>query len=163
MLSLYDMAALMNLEPSDNLYCEPFPIDDETCILRFANTEDATVVHLKIERFKMISGGIIMWHGLLANIPADYALCDGNNGTPDLRDKFVRGSANGVDPGGVGGAINHNHTFTGDGHNHILQLGTDIAFGNDVNSVTDQNAATGTTDNEDGRPPFYDVAYIMKL
>lgn len=163
MLSLYDMAALLNLEPSYHLFCEPFPIDDETCILRFANTEDATVIHLKIERFKMISGGIIMWHGLLANIPADYALCDGDNGTPDLRDKFVRGSADGVDPGGVGGAVNHNHDFTTDGHVHNLEMGVEVAGGAVWAKRTTGSVDTGTTELKDGRPPFYDVAYIMKL
>lgn len=111
----------------------------------------------------MIQGGIIMWHGTLANIPAEYALCDGTNGTPDLRDKFVVGSANGVDPGGVGGAVNHNHTFTGDGHSHTFHVGTGVAAGTDIYGYTTIDPAIGTTDNEDGRPPFYEIAYIMKL
>ena len=34
-------------------------------------------------------GGIIMWSGKIANIPTNYALCNGSNGTPDLRNKFV--------------------------------------------------------------------------
>ena len=34
-------------------------------------------------------GGIIMWSGIIADIPATYQLCDGTNGTPDLRNKFV--------------------------------------------------------------------------
>jgi hypothetical protein len=35
-------------------------------------------------------GGIIMWYGYV--IPKDWALCDGNNGTPDLTDRFIIGS-----------------------------------------------------------------------
>ncbi len=35
-------------------------------------------------------GGIIMWSG--ANAPAGWQLCDGTNGTPDLRGRFVLGS-----------------------------------------------------------------------
>ena len=34
-------------------------------------------------------GGIIMWSGKIADIPTNYALCNGSNGTPDLRNKFV--------------------------------------------------------------------------
>ena len=35
------------------------------------------------------SGGIIMWSGSIATIPAGWYLCDGRNGTPDLRGRFV--------------------------------------------------------------------------
>ena len=38
------------------------------------------------------SGLIAMWKGSVATIPAGWALCDGSNGTPDLRDKFVVGA-----------------------------------------------------------------------
>ena len=34
-------------------------------------------------------GGIIMWSGTIASIPAGWVLCDGANGTPDLTDKFI--------------------------------------------------------------------------
>ena len=37
-------------------------------------------------------GGIIMWSGTVASIPANWALCDGNNSTPDLRDRFIVGA-----------------------------------------------------------------------
>lgn len=35
------------------------------------------------------SGGIMMWSGTIASIPAGWALCNGANGTPDLTDKFI--------------------------------------------------------------------------
>ncbi len=54
-------------------------------------------------------GGILMWAGLLADIPANYALCDGGGGRPDLRSKFILGWAAGVDPGGTGGSTQHKH------------------------------------------------------
>ena len=38
------------------------------------------------------SGGIILWSGSVASIPSGWYLCDGNNSTPDLRDKFVVGA-----------------------------------------------------------------------
>ena len=53
-----------------------------------------------------------MWAGTVASIPAGFALCDGQNGTPDLRDRFVRGAAAGQNPGATGGAATHSHGFT---------------------------------------------------
>lgn len=50
-------------------------------------------------------GGIIMWSGSIASIPADWALCDGTNGTPDLRDKFVVGAGSAYNVGDAGGRI----------------------------------------------------------
>lgn len=35
------------------------------------------------------SGAIAIWSGSTASIPSGWVLCDGNNGTPDLRDRFV--------------------------------------------------------------------------
>jgi hypothetical protein len=55
------------------------------------------------------AGAIVLWSGLLANIPSGWALCDGTLGTPDLRSRFVKGTAAGVDPGGTGGAATHTH------------------------------------------------------
>jgi hypothetical protein len=55
------------------------------------------------------AGAIILWSGLLENIPAGFALCDGTNGTPDLRGRFVKGAAADVDPGATGGAATHTH------------------------------------------------------
>lgn len=37
-------------------------------------------------------GAIIMWYGTIANIPTGWTLCDGTNGTPDLRNRFVIGA-----------------------------------------------------------------------
>lgn len=58
------------------------------------------------------SGLICMWGGLVANIPTGWLLCNGANGTPDLRDRFIKGAATGADPGGTGGAATHGHTTT---------------------------------------------------
>jgi hypothetical protein len=43
-------------------------------------------------------GAIAMWHGLFASIPTGWVLCDGSNGTPDLRDKMIRAAAGDVAP-----------------------------------------------------------------
>jgi hypothetical protein len=31
-----------------------------------------------------------MYNGLLNNIPVGWVICDGTNGTPDLRGRFIR-------------------------------------------------------------------------
>lgn len=49
-----------------------------------------------------------------------WAVCDGTQGTPDLRDTFIRGASATEDAGGTGGADTHTHVFTGTGHTHPL-------------------------------------------
>jgi len=110
----------------------------------------------------MISGGIIMWSGAVVDIPLGYVLCDGANGTPDLRDKFLVGAGNGYAVGANGGNVNHNHNFTGDGHSHIMVPPDNLPIGTDAPGTISSTPATGTTDNGDGRPPYYALAYIMK-
>ena len=50
------------------------------------------------------SGGIIMWSGAINDIPVGWALCDGSNGTPDLRDRFIVGAGRDYSVGNTGGA-----------------------------------------------------------
>lgn len=54
-------------------------------------------------------GFIAMWSGAIVNIPVGWRLCDGTNGTPNLRDRFVVGAGTTYAVGAVGGAVNHNH------------------------------------------------------
>lgn len=56
--------------------------------------------------FSVPSGGIIMWSGSIATIPTGWFLCNGSNGTPDLRNRFIVGAS--VDNAGVS-----NTTITG--------------------------------------------------
>ena len=49
-------------------------------------------------------GIICMWSGNVNNIPTGWALCNGNNGTPDLRDRFIVGAGNNYAIGNTGGA-----------------------------------------------------------
>ena len=80
-------------------------------------------------------GGIIMWSGSVAQAEAltNWAICDGQNGTPDLRDKFVLGvgSSAAASTANQGDTNNnnsitlsegqmpaHNHNITDNGHTH---------------------------------------------
>ena len=72
-------------------------------------------------------GGIIMWSGAANAIPQGWALCDGANGTPNLRDRFVVGAGSATYPvGKTGGAASHtltvnempSHTHPQNAHKH---------------------------------------------
>lgn len=52
-------------------------------------------------------GMIVLWSGAVANIPAKWSLCNGANGTPDLRDKFVVGAGSTYSVGAAGGAASN--------------------------------------------------------
>jgi len=75
----------------------------------------------------MPAGGIIMWSGATADVPAGWNLCDGTNGTPDLRNKFLVGAGSTYSVGDTGGSANatlvsHTHTasVTDPGHTHTI-------------------------------------------
>lgn len=55
-------------------------------------------------------GLIAMWSGASNAIPTGWALCNGANGTPDLRNRFVIGAGSTYAVGATGGATSHTHT-----------------------------------------------------
>ena len=65
--------------------------------------------HLKAQA-GVPQGIIAMWSGAVNNIPGGWALCDGTNGTPNLRDRFIVGAGSTYAPGATGGANTHTHT-----------------------------------------------------
>lgn len=111
---------------------------------------------------KVPSGGIIIWSGSLVTIPNKFVLCDGNNGTPDLRDKFVIGAEGAYAVDASGGNTTHTHDFTGSGHNHALASGEGVAAGINLSASTGSQSGTGTTNPGSSLPPYYALCYIMK-
>ena len=82
-------------------------------------------------------GLIAMWSGSVANIPSGWALCNGQNGTPDLRNRFVVGAGSSYTVGATGGANSvtlttaqmpaHGHSGTAasaGGHSHSASTGS---------------------------------------
>lgn len=66
--------------------------------------------------YSVPSGGIIIWSGSQAAIPTGWFLCNGANGTPDLRDRFVVGAGNSYAVGASGGSkdaivVSHSHSM----------------------------------------------------
>jgi len=106
----------------------------------------------------------MLWSGAIVDIPDGWALCDGTQGTPDLTDQFVVGAGDSYTVDETGGSVNHTHSFTGDGHTHSWGFGDPkMVMGLEGSFRLMPNSVTGTTDSEDGRPPYYALAYIMKL
>lgn len=56
--------------------------------LRGMRTELTTSIN-SIEKLPI--GSIIPFFGNIGSIPANWSICDGSNGTPDLRDRFIQG------------------------------------------------------------------------
>ena len=90
------------------------------------------------------TGGIIMWSGATSAIPSGWVLCDGQNSTPDLRNKFIVGASAGtgdtsypgVSPGATGGSANatlvtHSHTINN--HTHSFSATTNNPGDHDHN------------------------------
>ncbi len=72
-------------------------------------------------------GSIVIWNGLYADIPTNYQLCDGTNGTPNLANRFIYGTTTEGDIGTVGGSadtqiVGHSHTVT---HSHAVTIASD--------------------------------------
>jgi len=59
-------------------------------------------------------GVVAMWSGSVADLPLQWALCDGVNGTPDLRGRFLVGTDD--DTGEIGGQTTHEHTMAPHAH-----------------------------------------------
>ena len=92
-------------------------------------------------------GGIIMWSGTIAAIPSGWALCNGSNGTPDLRNTFVIGAHS--DSSGAKTTVTGSATQSGGdkdavliAHKHDIEVLTD-AGGGSPNGTVDQNPTAG--------------------
>jgi hypothetical protein len=84
------------------------------------------------------TGIISLWSGSVASVPSGWYLCDGSNGTPDLRDRFVVGAGSTYAVAATGGSANatlvsHTHTATSvvtdPGHLHTFSARGDDGQG----------------------------------
>jgi len=72
-------------------------------------------------------GMIMMWSGSIGTIPLGWALCNGSNGTPDLRDRFVVGAGSSWAPGDTGGAASELFTTIAGGAHTPVAQGTTLS------------------------------------
>jgi len=138
------------------------------------------------------SGLIAIWSGAVGAIPSGWYLCNGQNGTPDLRDSFVIGAGNSYAVGATGGSkdaivVSHTHTATSTstvtdpGHFHSggvasytnpANTGGGSASGGVSNTGTAStgitvatsttNATAGVSGTNANLPPYYALAFIQK-
>ena len=131
------------------------------------------------------SGCILLWSGSTGSIPAGWYLCNGSNGTPDLRDRFIVGAGNSYAVNATGGTadavvVAHTHTATvsDPGHNHTYIFDNGVPGGDTPQSgfrgaqnnntstsftgISVTNATTGVSGTNANLPPYYALAYIMK-
>lgn len=109
-------------------------------------------------------GVIQLWSGSAGSIPPGWVLCDGNNGTLDLRDRFIRGAGGTDTPGTTGGTSGHTHNFTTPTHTMYMPFGSDLTNAAPVSDkMVISGADSGTTMAFTPPPPFYSLCYVMYL
>lgn len=128
----------------------------------------------EIER-SIPAGVVLAWHGSENNIPSGWALCNGQNGTPDLRDRFVLGASSSHVVGEKGGSDSHiitveempAHTHSESG---VTQTESDVGgslFSGGENILTPssdiETGSAGEGNPMSIMPPYYALLYIMKM
>ncbi len=94
-----------------------------------------------------ISGMIMMWSGSVASIPSGWVLCNGSNGTPDLRNRFVVGAGSTYSVAATGGSadaivVSHTHTGTTGGQSQNHQHGYTVYSSGGGAQITPYTRAT---------------------
>ena len=141
-------------------------------------TSDANGIGTWVSSGGVPSGTILIWSGAISAIPAGFVICDGNNSTPNLTDRFVihadadaAGTRNVGDTGGeqthvlttaelashTHGMPDHYFVTGGNQYNRHLTSGT--------NTKTNSQGSTdaeGSDTAHQNMPKFYALAYIMK-
>jgi hypothetical protein len=136
-------------------------------------------------------GAIIMWSGSTGSVPNGWVLCDGSNGTPNLRDRFIVGAGSAYGVNSTGGSATttltvpnlpaHTHDFSDGYYIESTGTGTPISPGGSINvgssltgsALTDTDnqflyyrntttASTGSATSFSILPPYYALAFIMK-
>lgn len=129
---------------------------------------------------------IVNWSGTIANIPNGYTLSDGDESSPNILGKFIKGANDSSELGNTGGSDNAHthtadaHTHTQSAHDHTGSLAncstTGVSVGaaggtgwKGAHSHTFTPSATGTNQNttitvntEVNLPPYYKMAFIMQ-
>ena len=122
------------------------------------------------------TGVIVLWSGAANAIPSGYVLCDGNNSTPDLRDRFLVGAGNSYSVGDTGGSntatdtVNISASFSGQTSNDtgpVNNSSNKSLYSAGSTTRRHTHAFSGTASGSDTvsidtRSPYYALCYIMK-
>lgn len=153
-----------------------------------STTYKASISQLLALQSGVPSGFIGMWSGAANAIPSGWFLCDGNNGTPNLVDRFVLGAGiSSPAVGTIGGSkdaivVDHTHAASssvsdpGHSHTYVRATGNSGTGGRGTGGSATENtsssqtgisvstsiAATGSSGTNANMPPYYALCYIMK-
>ena len=139
-----------------------------------------------------VTGMIILWYGNTGNIPGGWVLCNGQNSTPDLRDRFVIGAGNNFNPGDTGGnnsvtlseanLPSHQHYVVSNSLGGQNRTGSNVSANNQVAKGTGagnlyesynlastgsgasagRSSSVGSGSAFDNKPLYHALCYIMK-
>ena len=165
------------------LYTKEEAVDSKAAIYMIDEDGNVTQLTEGDDWIAGISGEIRLWSGSTGSIPTGWVICDGNNSTPNLQDKFVIGAGNTYAVDATGGAVNHIHTNDNHTHDHdhgSINSGTPTGNatgwngaesspnGNahyhtvDLPNKTSGNPSALTMDSQSNLPPYHALAYMMK-
>ncbi|MBQ9344496.1 MAG: hypothetical protein IJT88_04705 [Kiritimatiellae bacterium] len=128
-------------------------------------------------------GAIVIWSGAANRIPDGWKLCDGDNGTPDLRGRFVVGyDPNDSDynaPGRTGGEKTHTlnvDQLPSHSHNTVVHtVGYALSHNDSAEAATFDSYKRNNGNRDisgdstvggqahENRPPYYTLCYIMRV
>lgn len=154
--------------------------DDELLINTLKNDELKQVAvyiedgekHLQILSMSLAvpAGTIVMWYG--SGLPYGWAICDGSNGTPDLRGMFIKGAKGFYDIGAVESDLDDNNMLTlkpeniPSQSNSLTVSTTKVAAGDATEVISAVSLESSPiTDAEPIKiePRSYALLFIMKL
>ena len=115
-------------------------------------------------------GTILLFSGKVSDIPTGWHICDGTNGTVDLRNRFPYGAATDDQLGKVEGLPVHHHEYDGGATTETVITGfgpdTSIAFNcckGDNLKYHQHKYSGGTTKDASSIPPATRVYFIQKI
>lgn len=106
------------------------------------------------------AGMIFMWSGSLISLPPDYVLCDGQNGTPDMRDRFLELAGNEPTSAEGNDTLEAKITLDRKEHNHYGGLVKSKGRGGTLHYDSEYHDHK-STETRPFTPPHYALAFIM--
>lgn len=116
-------------------------------------------------------GTILMWSGAVNDIPKGWTVCDGQNGTPDLRNRFVVGAGDEYAVAATGGEAFHKLSANEmPSHTHFMLTFSEFFYANGSSfgrmlwgtGYSNNTGGSGGDQPHENRPPYYALCFIMK-
>lgn len=193
LLSIMIICLGLNLYNKQNItFSENFTTDEAIAnIAKLYNENKLTIGELVATKGVTINDGaflnilpkgiIVAWSN--ETVPSGWILCDGQNGTPDLRSKFILGAGPNDKLGSSGGERTHKLSVSEmPSHTHGIKRVPNQSYNRDLSEYTcagchknhsslDVGGAslgwgtdsTGGDQPHNNMPPYYALTYIMKI